>query len=435
MNSNLRPGWHHIHAYSARRLAKRCHRSPGIFFDKGPAKTGGAGKTIFTARIIPNRGSWIDFEFDTKDILYVRIDRRRKLPATTLLRALGYNTEDMLNHFYQREKYVRTDNGWFKESPLDLLSIQNATVPVVDPTTGDVIVKESQKFAKPQQKKLKAAGLIKTVPDLVDGQEGKIEVATIPVMDTEILKRVSAYDVVDMESGRIIVECNEEFTVDHLEEMARLGITEAEVLYIDGKFVGSFLRDTLAVDKIATTEEAVIEIYRRLRPGDPPNYEAADLHFKNLFFNAERYDLSRVGRKKLNHKLSLNFPEAQVTLTREDLRKVVQYLINLKNNNGEVDDIDHLGNRRVRAVGELLENQYRVGLVRMEKAIKERMSLSELEALSPADLINAKPGARGENASGPRAARWAPASGPRSRTSRHPSTSSRREISPPGSGR
>ncbi len=372
-------------------VVSQLHRSPGIFFDKGPAKTGGAGKTIFTARIIPNRGSWIDFEFDTKDILYVRIDRRRKLPATTLLRALGYNTEDMLNHFYQRERYVRSERGWSKESPLDLLSIQHANVAVTDPASGEVLVKEQQKFAKPQQKKLRAAGLIKTITELVDGKEGKVEVATIPVLDTEILKRVSAYDVVDMQSGRIIVECNEEFTQEHLDEMAALGINDAEVLYIDGKFVGSFLRDTLAVDKIATTEEAVIEIYRRLRPGDPPNYEAADQHFKNLFFNAERYDLSRVGRKKLNHKLGLAFPEEQVTLTREDLRKVVQYLINLKNNNGEVDDIDHLGNRRVRAVGELLENQYRVGLVRMEKAIKERMSLSELEALSPADLINAKP--------------------------------------------
>ena len=377
-------------------VVSQLHRSPGIFFDKGPAKTGGAGKTIFTARIIPNRGSWIDFEFDTKDILFVRIDRRRKLPATTLLRALGYNTEDMLNHFYQRERYIRVAKraggfGWVKESPLDLLSIQNAHLPVLDPSTGDVIVKEGGKFGKPQQKKLKAVGLIKTVSDLVDGKEGKIEVATIPVPDGDILKKVSAYDVVDMESGRIIVECNEEFTQEHLDEMERLGINEAEILYIDGKFVGAFLRETLAVDKIATTEEAVIEIYRRLRPGDPPNYEAADQHFKNLFFNAERYDLSRVGRKKLNHKLHLQFPEEQVTLTREDLRKVVQYLINLKNNNGEVDDIDHLGNRRVRAVGELLENQYRVGLVRMEKAIKERMSLSELEALSPADLINAKP--------------------------------------------
>jgi DNA-directed RNA polymerase subunit beta len=372
-------------------VVSQLHRSPGIFFDENPSKTGGAGKTIFSARIIPNRGSWIDFEFDTKDILYVRIDRRRKLPATVLLRALGYSTEDLLNHFYQRERYFRRDGSWFKETSSDLLSIQAATVDVLHPETGEVVVASSKKFARPAQKKMKAAGLMRTVTEIVDGKEQQIELGTIPVLESELIRKVSAYDIVDMESGEILVECNEEIGKDSLMRLEERGIDEFEVLFIDGKFVGSFLRDTLAVDKIATKEEAVIEIYRRLRPGDPPTYDAADAHFHNLFFNAERYDLSQVGRLKLNHKLGLEYPLDQVTLTRDDILKVVQYLINLKNKKGEVDDIDHLGNRRVRAVGELLENQYRVGLVRMEKAIKERMSLSEIEALTPADLINAKP--------------------------------------------
>ena len=372
-------------------VVSQLHRSPGIFFDENPSKTGGVGKMIFSARIIPNRGSWIDFEFDTKDILYVRIDRRRKLPATVLLRALGYNTEDLLNHFYQRERYFLTETGWSKESPLDLLNIQIAGMDIYNPDNQEVILRRGAKFNKQVQRKMRAAKLIREVTELVDGREQVIEVGTVPASEEELVGKVSAYDVVDMETGEIIVECNEELRPEHFKQFASRGITEVEVLYIDGKFVGSFLRDTLAVDKITTKEEAVIEIYRRLRPGDPPTYDAADAHFHNLFFNAERYDLSHVGRLKLNHKLGLDLPLDQVTLTREDILKVVQYLINLKNTKGEVDDIDHLGNRRVRAVGELLENQYRVGLVRMEKAIKERMSLSEIEALTPADLINAKP--------------------------------------------
>ncbi len=372
-------------------IVSQLHRSPGIFFDENPSKTGGSGKMIFSARIIPNRGSWIDFEFDTKDILYVRIDRRRKLPATTLLRALGYSTEDLLNHFYQRERIFKDADGvWKKESSVDLLNIQVATRDVIS-DSGDIIVKQGAKFNKPAQKKMKAAGLMRSAVQIIDGREQEVEVGVLPVDFDALEGRVCAYDVVDMTTGEIVAECNDEITAAHLKEIEDRGIDEVEIIYIDGKFVGSFLRDTLLVDKITTKEEAVIEIYRRLRPGDPPTYDAADAHFHNLFFNAERYDLSKVGRKKLNHKLNVDLPLEQVTLTREDILKVVQYLINLKNKKGEVDDIDHLGNRRVRAVGELLENQYRVGLVRMEKAIKERMSLSEIEALTPADLINAKP--------------------------------------------
>ena len=371
-------------------VVSQLHRSPGIFFDAGKSKTGSSGKTIFTARIIPNRGSWIDFEFDTKDILYVRIDRRRKLPATVLLRALGYSTEELLNHFYDREKFIYSESGWMKETTEELLRIQTATVDVLD-GEGKRIVRAGKKFLKPAIRKLQKAGMLVEQVREVDGVEETVLVGTIPVAPDTILGRISAYDVVDQDTGEVIVECNSEITEEVMELLLDKGITEVDTLYIDNVIVGSFLRDTLLVDKIGSTEDAVIEIYRRLRPGDPPTYDAALSHFENLFFNAERYDLSKVGRLKVNHKLGLDLPLEQTTLTREDILRVVQYLIGLKNNKGEVDDIDHLGNRRVRAVGELLENQYRIGLVRMEKAIKERMSLSEIEALMPHDLINAKP--------------------------------------------
>ena len=371
-------------------VVSQLHRSPGIFFSAGKSKTGTSGKTIFTARIIPSRGSWIDFEFDTKDILYVRIDRRRKLPATVLLRALGYTTEELLNHFYQREKFIFSENGWVKETTDDLLKIQTADVDVTD-ESGKVIVRAGKKFLKPHIRKLQKAGILTSQTREVNGREEEVLVGQFPVPATSILGRISAYDVVDMETGEVVVECNSEINDDIVELLLDRGITEVETLYIDNVIVGSFLRDTLLVDKVATMEDAVVEIYRRLRPGDPPTFEAALTHFENLFFNAERYDLSRVGRLKVNHKLGLDVDLDQTTLTREDILRVVQYLIDLKNNRGEVDDIDHLGNRRVRAVGELLETQYRIGLVRMEKAIKERMSLQEIEALMPHDLINAKP--------------------------------------------
>ena len=374
-------------------IVSQLHRSPGIFFDSSRSKTGAVGKTIFTARIIPNRGSWIDFEFDTKDILYVRIDRRRKLPATVLLRALGYSTEELLNYFYAHEKYIYnagTGEWTEKETTEELLKVQTASADVLD-ENGKTIVAAGKKFLKAALKKMRASGMLKEQVVEVDGKATSVLVGRVPVLKDAILGRISAYDIVDMNTGLVLVECNDEITPAVLKTLAENRIHEVKTLYIDNVMVGSFLRDTLAVDKISSTEEAVIEIYRRLRPGDPPSYDAALSHFENLFFNAERYDLSKVGRLKVNHKLGLDKPLDQTTLTREDILKVVQYLIGLKNNQGETDDIDHLGNRRVRAVGELLENQYRVGLVRMEKAIKERMSLQEIESLQPRDVINAKP--------------------------------------------
>ncbi len=370
-------------------IVSQLHRSPGIFFDSNRSKTGGS-KLIFTARIIPNRGSWIDFEFDTKDILYVRIDRRRKLPATVLLRALGYGTEELLNYFYEGETVFRTAEGWFKRTTTDLLFHQKASIDIVGPD-GKVILKKDKKFLKNIIKKMEKADMITTETVVMDGRERVIEYATIPMLEEDLVGLVSAYDLVDMNTGRILVECNEAMSLDSLTKLQAHGISEFRTLFIDNLIVGAFLRDTLLVDKIESREEAIVEIYRRLRSGDPPTWDAAEQHFENLFFNPERYDLSRVGRHKLNHKLGLDVPLEQTTLTREDILEVVKYLIDLKNNKGQVDDIDHLGNRRVRAVGELLENQYRVGLERMAKAIKERMSLQEIEALMPNDLINSKP--------------------------------------------
>ena len=371
-------------------IVSQLHRSPGIFFDSQKSKTGGS-KEIFSARIIPNRGSWIDFEFDSKDILYVRIDRRRKLPATVLLRALGYDTEDLLNRFYEKERVFRTASGeWLKETTADLLFQQKATVDILAPD-GKVIAPKEKKFLKNILREMRKHDMIRTEKRIIDGHETEVDIGTIPIREEDLIGKVSAHDVVDLETGRILVECNEELTMENVAKILAHGVNEVHVLFIDKVLVGSFLRDTLLVDKITSTEEAVVEIYRRLRSGDPPTYDMALSHFENLFFHKDRYDLSRVGRHKLNHKLGLTIALDQTTLTREDILQVVRYLIDLKNNKGAVDDIDHLGNRRVRAVGELLENQYRVGLERMGKAIKERMNLSEIEALMPNELINSKP--------------------------------------------
>jgi len=359
-------------------VVSQLHRSPGVFFDS-QHKTTFSGKVIFSARVIPNRGSWIDFEFDSKDILHVRIDRRRKLPATVLLRALGYDTEEILNYFYRTEMVYNRDGALTKSFNPELLTGAKVSLPIE--LDGKVLVKEGKKVTRAAIRKMTKAG-----------------VTEISVLDTDITgedmpidPKVAAHDVVDMNTGEIIVECNEVIGPEKLEQIRERGIPEFEILFIDNVNVGSFLRDTLLVDKVTSTEEGIIEIYRRLRPGDPPTYETALAFFENLFFNEERYDLSKVGRLKMNHKLQLEVPLEMRTLTRDDIMRTVRYLIELRNGNGDVDDIDHLGNRRVRPVGELLENQFRIGLVRMEKAIKERMSLSEIETLMPHDLINAKP--------------------------------------------
>jgi DNA-directed RNA polymerase subunit beta len=358
-------------------IVSQLHRSPGVFFDHDKGKTHASGKLLYSARIIPYRGSWIDFEFDPKDILFVRIDRRRKFHATVVLRALGMTTEDILNYFYRKDTIVLDGRKAAKLFQPDHLVGVKATRDVRHPGTNELLVKEGRKFTKLALRQMESAGI-----------------EQIPITAEEILGRVSAHDVrdpKDPKSGEVLLACNEEITEEKLELLRQRGIDRIEVLFLDDTHIGPALRNTLLQDKIADPQEAILEIYRRLRPGDPPTPETATTFFNNLFFNPERYDLSRVGRLKLNHKLKLTVPLDQGTLRREDILEVVNYLIKLKNGDGQIDDIDHLGNRRVRAVGELVENQYRIGLVRMERAIKERMSLQDIETLMPQELINYKP--------------------------------------------
>ena len=376
-------------------IVSQLHRSPGVFFDHDKGKTHSSGKILYSARVIPYRGSWLDFDFDHKDILFVRIDRRRKLPATVLLKALGYSVEELLNRYYDTEE-IFVESGdtaetrvYRKKVNTKLLLGQRATFEVVD-ADGEVLVKANRKFTKAAIRKI---------------EEKKLEFIEIP--EEEVVGKIASADVIDESTGEVLIECNEELTAAKLEELVTRGINNIKVLFIDNMFVGPYLRDTLLLDKVNSPEEAKVEIYRRLRPGDPPTLKSSDALFTSLFFNEERYDLSTVGRLKLNHKLGLKLPLEVTTLTNDDILEVVRYLIDLRNGSHEweveddkgntrklpvkIDDIDHLGNRRVRAVGELLENQYRVGLVRMERAIKERMSLQEVDSLMPHDLINSKP--------------------------------------------
>jgi DNA-directed RNA polymerase subunit beta len=355
-------------------VVSQLHRSPGVFFDHDKGKTHSSGKLLYSARVIPYRGSWLDFEFDPKDIIYVRIDRRRKMPATVLLRALGFSTQELLSFFYKNEIILLHEDGTcHKQLDYDLLAGQRATKDVT--IDGDVVVPKNRKFTKASIRKLRQA-----------------KVETIEIEPMDLVGKVAAEDVIDENTGEVILECNEEIVEAKVDALRQAGIGSLPVLFVDGLNVGSYLRDTLLLDKVANADESIMEIYRRLRPGDPPTVDTARNLFHNLFFNAERYDLSRVGRLKLNYKFKLDESLENTVLTHRDIMETVRHLIELKNGRGSVDDIDHLGNRRVRAVGELMENQYRIGLVRMERAIKERMSMSqEIETLMPHDLINAKP--------------------------------------------
>ncbi len=360
-------------------VVSQLHRSPGVFFDHDKGKTHSSGKLLYSARIIPYSGSWLDFEFDHKDVVYVRIDRRRKMHATVLLRALGMTTQDILDFFYERETVYLKGDVIEKSVNFELLAGQRATNDIV--VDGNVIVRKNTKFTKAAIKKLTAAG-----------------VERVSLEHSDLIGKVAAADIIDPETGEVLLESNEEVTEVILERLREAGIDQFDVLFIDGLNIGPYLRDTLMADKVLTTEEAIMEIYRRLRPGDPPTLETARTLFNNLFFNPERYDLSAVGRLKLNYKFYHDQSEEeqpaleQTCLTREDILNTLRHLLALKNGQGSVDDIDHLGNRRVRAVGELMEVQYRIGLVRMARAIKERMSVSqEIDTLMPHDLINAKP--------------------------------------------
>jgi DNA-directed RNA polymerase subunit beta len=355
-------------------VVSQLHRSPGVFFDHDKGASHSSGKLLYSARVIPYRGSWLDFEFDHKDTIYVRIDRRRKLHVTILLKALGYTVEQLLEYFYDHETVSFGKGGKiFLHFEPKLYAGQRANNDWLD-ENGKVVVEKNKKFT---------ASLLKKI------EEAKIK--KFPIERELLIGKISAQDVVDMETGEVLLDCNEEITAEKIDRLIERGVTEFKILYTDRINVGTYLRDTLVQDKVSTQDEALIEIYRRLRPGDPPTLETAKLLFDGLFFDPTKYDLSKVGRLKINHKFAFNTSIETTTLTKEDILAVVKYLVDLKNGKGQIDDIDHLGNRRVRAVGELLENQFRVGLVRMERAIRERMSLQDVETLMPHDLINAKP--------------------------------------------
>ncbi len=356
-------------------VVSQLHRSPGIFFDHDRGKTHSSGKILYSARIIPLRGSWLDLEFDPKDILYVRIDRRRKFPVTVLLKALGYSTEELLNYFYPSEKiYLGDELTSEKELNPEILVGSRATDDIAHPQTGEVIVKKNRKLGKQTLRRLQDLGIQR-----------------LPMKTSELIGQVLAQDVIDYNTGEILAECNDTLSEAILDELRGHDVKSIELLHIEGHDISPSFRNTLLMDKVNAQEDALIEIYRRLRPSNPPTLEVATEFFNNLFFNADHYDLSEVGRLKLNLQLVLDVPLDYRTLRKEDILVSVRHLIRLKDSQGPVDDIDNLGNRRVRAVGELLENQYRIGLVRMERAIKERMTLQEVEALMPHDLINAKP--------------------------------------------
>ena len=355
-------------------IVSQLHRSPGLFIDHDRGKTHSSGKLLYSARMIPMRGSWIDLEFDPKDILYARIDRRRKFPVTVLLKALGYTTEELLNFFYSTEKVYLEGEAIEKKITPEFLLQRKVTADIVVPGTGEVLVKKNKKITAPLLRKIQDAGIER-----------------LALQPQELLGRVVAHDIVDPDNGELLIACNELVTEEKLQLLRQHNIKELDLLYIDGINVSPCLRNTLEVDKTDKPKDAILEIYRKLRPGNPPTLEVATTFFENLFFKPEYYDLSPVGRLKLNLKLNLDTPVTQGTLTKEDILYAVKELITQKEQEGPIDDIDHLGNRRVRAVGELLENQYRIGLVRMERAIKERMSLQEIDTLMPHDLINAKP--------------------------------------------
>jgi DNA-directed RNA polymerase subunit beta len=357
-------------------IVSQLHRSPGVFFGHDKGKTHSSGKILHSARIIPYRGSWLDFEFDPKDFVYVRIDRRRKMYATILLKALGYSAEELLNYFYKNEVIQIEKNGLFKLVDPELLLGQRASEEVFDKKTGELIVKKGRKITKLAIKKLKA-----------------LNIKRIHIKDEDILGRVSSTDVIDEATGEVLLECNEELTLEALNLLREKKVKKLSMLYIEKLSAGPYLRNTLMVDKVSTPLQAKYEIYQRLRPGEPPTKDSAEVLFNNLFFNEDRYDLSKVGRIKLNYKLGFDKEISLRTLRREDILESVKYLIKLKDGaiGYEIDDIDHLGNRRVRSVGELLENQFRIGLVRMERSVRERMSLQQKEGLLPHDLVNAKP--------------------------------------------
>ncbi|MDJ0639811.1 MAG: DNA-directed RNA polymerase subunit beta [Paracoccaceae bacterium] len=369
-------------------IVSQMHRSPGVFFDHDKGKTHASGKLLFACRIIPYRGSWLDFEFDAKDIVYARIDRRRKLPVTTLLYSLGLDQEGIMDAYYDTVEYkYKKNKGWVTKFFPERVRGTRPAFDLVDAKTGKTFAPAGEKVTP------------RSVKKIID--DGKIVDLLVPF--DQIVGKFAAKDIINEETGAIYVEAGDELTWEldkdgevtggTLKELMDAGITDIPVLDIDNVTVGPYMRNTMAADKNMDRETALMDIYRVMRPGEPPTVEAASTLFDTLFFDAERYDLSAVGRVKMNMRLALDAEDTVRTLRKEDIVACIKALVELRDGQGDVDDIDHLGNRRVRSVGELMENQYRVGLLRMERAIKERMSSVEIDTVMPQDLINAKPAA------------------------------------------
>ncbi len=357
-----------------RAVVSQLHRSSGVFFDHDKGKIHSSGKIIYTSRIIPVRGSWIDMEVDPKDIVYVRIDRRRKFPITLLFKAFGYTNDDILSYFYHTEKIHIDKKQFFREVNFDSLKGQRPGQDILHPKTGEVLLKKGRAFTKKAVKDLRAAGI-----DLIS------------VAKEDLHDRVVAKDILHPESGKVIAATNAVVDKEMIKEILKSGVEGFHLLVMEGPYASNAIQKTLLMDKTATREEALVDIYRRLRPGNPVTPDVAQDFVDHLFFKSAYYDLSSVGRLKINHRLGIDTPIDVRILRKEDILMTAKTLVELRDNQGPVDDIDHLGNRRVRAVGELVENQYRIGLVRMERAIKERMSMQEVDALMPNDLINPKP--------------------------------------------
>jgi DNA-directed RNA polymerase subunit beta len=355
-------------------IVSQMHRSPGVLFDHDRGKTHASGKYLFAARVIPYRGSWLDFEFDAKDIVNVRIDRKRKLPVTALLHALGMPSEEILNTFYKRVIYTRGKNGWQIPYSAEAWRGQKPTHEVVDADSGEIVFKAGEKITPRRA-----------------NQAAKDGLKNLIIPTEEIFGRYSAFDLINEKTGEIYIEAGDEVSEENLAKLDKAKVNKLELLDIDFVNTGPWIRNTLKADKSEDGDSALADIYRVMRPGEPPTRETADALFYGLFFDPERYDLSAVGRVKLNMRLGLEVEDTVTTLRKEDILAVVQELVNLKDGKGEIDDIDNLANRRVRSVGELLENQYRVGLLRMERAVKERMSSVDVSTVMPNDLINAKP--------------------------------------------
>ncbi len=357
-------------------IVSQMHRSPGVFFDHDKGKTHSSGKLLFAARIIPYRGSWLDIEFDAKDIVHARIDRRRKLPVTTLLYALGLDGEEILSTFYKTVTYKRAKDAWRVPFNPDRMKGMKAVNDLIDADSGQVVLEAGKKLTQRSARMIAEKGT-------------KALLAT----DEDLYGQYIGEDLASPKTGEIYAEAGDEITDKLLKSLLDAGLKEIPVLDIDHVNIGPYIRNTLAVDKNSSREEALFDIYRVMRPGEPPTIDTAEAMFQSLFFDPERYDLSAVGRVKMNMRMELDAPDTHRTLRREDIIEVVRALVELRDGRGEIDDIDHLGNRRVRSVGELMENQYRLGLLRMERAIKERMSSVDIDTVMPQDLINAKPAA------------------------------------------